>query len=305
MSDEKKHSAIALLTSASNVEEKRGDLLRLETQLSIVTLEKEIAELRLSRAEVLHSYSHLFARVSAMAKEALISDSALKRQFLTSDDSFTAFVVSVDIRRSTELMLQARSPRAYAHFITAVYERLEQKVKSCFGVFDKFTGDGILAYFPEFFTGPDAGFFALAAAQECMDAFNAAMIEFRSAFKIAPLDVGVGIGIDYGPVHSVLVSKQLTVVGDPVVYACRCASTEANTILVNQRGYEVLADKYSDICEIQPRAHSFKNQGSILCHRFRLLDFNGRAVWPPSWYHKAEKPKLIDSIPSMVSVENS
>ena len=37
-------------------------------------------------------------------------------------------------------------------------------ITDSYGVFDKFTGDGILAFFPEFFSGPDAGFLAIRAA---------------------------------------------------------------------------------------------------------------------------------------------
>jgi len=35
-------------------------------------------------------------------------------------------------------------------------------VRKHFGVVDKFTGDGILCFFPEFFCGLDAGYYALA-----------------------------------------------------------------------------------------------------------------------------------------------
>ena len=61
-----------------------------------------------------------------------------------------AFVVAVDIRRSTDLMLKARTPRHFAEFTTALCVELTQVLLESGGVFDKFTGDGILAFFSNF-----------------------------------------------------------------------------------------------------------------------------------------------------------
>jgi hypothetical protein len=73
------------------------------------------------------------------------------------------FVLSVDIRRSTELMLKARTAEKFAEFITGLSIELTTIVLNSFGVFDKLTGDGILAFFPDFFSGPDAAYRVVAA----------------------------------------------------------------------------------------------------------------------------------------------
>ena len=42
-------------------------------------------------------------------------------------------------------------------------EELKGLISDRFGIVDKFTGDGLLASFPDFFSGPDAGYRAISA----------------------------------------------------------------------------------------------------------------------------------------------
>ncbi len=69
--------------------------------------------------------------------------------------------MSIDIRRSTDLMLKAREPRLFADFVTGLCSKLKNLIVNNYGVFDKFTGDGVLAFFPDFYSGPDAGLLAV------------------------------------------------------------------------------------------------------------------------------------------------
>ena len=109
------------------------------------------------------------------------------------------------------------------------------------GYVDKFTGDGILAFFPDFYTGPD-GFHALTAADDAHRAFADLYEKARSYFHtvLSPREVGLGIGIDHGTINLVVVGGAPTIVGVPVVYACRMAGGSAGTTLVNQPAYEKL-----------------------------------------------------------------
>src|SRR4051812_3379022 len=118
----------------------------------------------------------------------------------------------VDIRRSTELMLKARRPDLFASFMMTLCRDLAAIIKNHFGVFDKFTGDGILAFFPEFFTGSDAGFHAVAAATEAHRTFTELYKQHRSSFTTILTDVRLAIGLDYGTVHLVNLADGLTVV---------------------------------------------------------------------------------------------
>src|SRR5690606_4988561 len=83
-----------------------------------------------------------------------------------------AVVISIDIRRSTDLMLKAKSPTEYSDFITGLSQKLSQIIIQHLGIFDKFTGDGILAFFPKFYSGDYAILLALLAAEECHKVFK-------------------------------------------------------------------------------------------------------------------------------------
>lgn len=181
-----------------------------------------------------------------------------------------SYVMSIDVRRSTELMLKAREPRLFAHFIIGLASKLRQVILERYGVFDKFTGDGILAFFPEFYSGPDAGYRVLDAAAACHATFQSHYQDNWDSFNAVLKSTGLGIGIDYGLVHLVRVENELTVVGVPVVYACRLGGGEAKHTYVNRTAYRQLFDKYSAYCDLQETEIKFKNEGDMVAYRARL-----------------------------------
>jgi class 3 adenylate cyclase len=213
--------------------------------------------------------SFLLAHVNPQAQTKLLDSEEFQRDFLETKEC-NAFVISVDIRRSTELMLKARKPEQFALFITTLCRELETVVKDNYGVFDKFTGDGILAFFPEFFSGEDAGFYAISVADKCHKIFREKYREFRSSFTSVLNDVGLGIGIDYGPTHLVQMAGGLTVVGTPVVYACRLGGAPPGTTLLNQPGYEKISERFSIYCFFRETKLEIKHEGSILAYEVQL-----------------------------------
>lgn len=228
---------------------------------------------------------HLLDRVCEPAQKELLSEGSL----LASFDSAAledAFVMSIDIRRSTELMLKAREPELFADFITALCIRLGGIIVDNLGVFDKFTGDGILAFFPHFFSGEDAGYRAVKAADECHEAFRSHYLANRRCFTAILNDTGLGIGIDYGKVRLVRVRGELTVVGTPVVYACRLGDAEAGQTLLNQPAYEQLFDTYGAYCRIDETRLHFKHEGEVTAYSVRLNE-KARACKPPVWLKEA------------------
>jgi hypothetical protein len=104
-------------------------------------------------------------RIGEEPRQLLLQSKSFQDKFLKESACY-AYVMSVDIRRSTELMLKARTPTLYAEFISQLCGMLRETILEHHGVYDKFTGDGILAFFPDFYTGPDAGYYALACADE-------------------------------------------------------------------------------------------------------------------------------------------
>ncbi len=247
-------------------------------------LQARISELD-SSLEQLHQrerLAFLLNQVHPAAQSLLEADHSFRNQFLESKEC-TGFVVSMDIRRSTELMLKARKPEQYADFVSKLSRQLTQEVLESFGVFDKFTGDGILAFFPEFYSGQDAGFHAISSAIRCHQIFREHYRMHRSSFISVLQDTGLGIGIDYGKLHLVQVSGALTVVGPPVVYACRLGGAPAGQTLLNQPAYEVLSEAYGPYLNFEETSHDLKHEGMILAYHVKPTPktFESR---PPDWF---------------------
>jgi adenylate cyclase len=212
-----------------------------------------------------HSVSYLLSRLGDSGQKLLLESDDFRKQFLNGVPHL-AYVVSVDIRRSTELMLKAREPQLFAAFIRDLADNLRRIVIENSGVFDKFTGDGILAVFPEFYSGPNAGHLALKTAAECHRAFSECYKRNRATFVSVLLNVGLGIGVDFGRVIMLQVGEDFTIVGTPVVYACRMAGAIAGRTFLNQPAYEELSDKLSDHFTFEETDIEIKNEGPTLAY---------------------------------------
>jgi class 3 adenylate cyclase len=255
-----------------------------ERQKEVETLRKTIEDLNEKQ-----QLAFLLERVRPEAHKALLESVEFRNKFLGGGES-DVFVMSVDIRRSTELMLKARQPQQFASFITGLCNDLMAIVRDNFGVVDKFTGDGILAFFPTFFSGEDCGHWATRAAAMCHQAFSKRYSESRGYFSTVLVDVGLGIGIDFGQAQLVQVAGGLTVVGAPVVYACRLSGGPANTTLLNQPAFEQINSRYSSAFFLEESEIEIKNEGRILAYAVRP---NGRGSVPalPGWTTSTPSPQ--------------
>lgn len=227
---------------------------------------------------------NILSGVEEAAQTKLLTDESFAEEF--SKENCFAYVMSVDIRKSTDLMLKAIKPREFAVFINTLCDQLRGVVLSNHGIFDKFTGDGILAFFPDFYSGKDAGFLAVKSASECHDVFKTTYNAHLDCFTTARSDAGLGIGIDCGQVDLVTNLGGLTVVGTPVVYACRLGSAPAGTTQLNQQAYRWIFKNYSAYCSFAPTTVGVKNEGDFLAYQVIL---NGKPYTPkqPSWLPSA------------------
>lgn len=237
--------------------------------------------------------AHLLNRVKDTAQEKLLESDDFKRLFAP-ETPCPAYVMSIDIRRSTELMLKAREPKLFAKFIITLCAALRQIILYSYGVFDKFTGDGILAFFPEFYSGMDAGLRTLTAADQCHKLFEAHYHDHRSCFLSVLKDTGLGIGIDYGDVQIVQIGGEFSVVGTPVVYACRMGSATAGQTFLNQPAYEQLFHNYSTYCDFEECDIDIKHEGKTLAYRVKL---NGKSfdTPPPDWEETGRDTRVVET----------
>lgn len=239
-------------------------------------------EARLNRISRKERLKFLLDRVHSDAHSPLKASKRLRQKFFGQE--FNAFVLSVDIRRSTELMLKTRrTTEGFATFLSTLCEDLEYIVKRNYGVFDKFTGDGILAFFPQFFSGRDAAFFAVKAANECHVAFEKQYHEFRNIFSSVLIDVGLGIGIDFGVARLARMSNSYTIIGTPVVYACRMSAAPAGQTYANQCAYEIISEKFAGSIGIAETIVQVKHEGPLLAYSITLTDQDFTPEFP-GWF---------------------
>lgn len=294
------------------VEEK---VLDLRSQLRVMTERASRAELQSEERAALNE--EMFAKCEELRLEAQLH-SILKRTTpcahsrIRDDEDFRnslvsgpikAFVMSIDLRRSTELMLKARSPLLFAEFLQAVASSLSNTVMEEFGVFDKFTGDGILAFFPIEFSGVDAGYRAICAAARCHVEFADLYIKHRKCFDVILKDIGLGIGIDYGTVNITTIGD-LTVVGTPVVYACRLGAAPAGHTYLNQTAYEEVCDKYDQNLLFEETSLEFKHEGAMVAYDV-VKSHVDRVASKPDWLTKPVVAEDTTSKDVLIPSENA
>jgi len=157
----------------SKLQEKDAELAKTQKELLELARRQE-AHLQLrSKYDELQkkeNFRNILYSVEQDAQKKLLADQDFANEF--SKENCYSYVMSVDIRKSTDLMLKAVKPSQFATFIRKLCESLRTVVFNNHGVFDKFTGDGILAFFPEFHTGDDAGLLVVKAANECHEVFG-------------------------------------------------------------------------------------------------------------------------------------
>jgi class 3 adenylate cyclase len=157
------------------------------------------------------------------------------------------FVMAADIRESTALMKEAIRIERFAQVMDKFVSSVKQGIRRSGGWFDKFTGDGFLAYwivqpdqrgddqYEERFvqtTGDVAH-----TAGVLIELFHRRVLEdFRDNSRNLSAGVGLSVGIDAGPAFLVKIADELTVVGPPVVGAVRMVTSAAPR--------EVLANVY-------------------------------------------------------------
>lgn len=145
-------------------------------------------------------------------------------------------VVAADVRSSTRAMDEAIDMLEFAKSLSSVCDLASTHVRGRGGWFDRFTGDGFLAYWlvdgPDYVPALDA---ALSFVRLYQSFFRAVVLpEVRKNTRNFPSGFGLSFGIDAGPAYLVEVARDLTILGRAVVGAVRmvgCASRPFQTIV--------------------------------------------------------------------------
>jgi class 3 adenylate cyclase len=231
------------------------------------------------------SLADVLGKIHPQAAERALEDEEFRQSFFNVESP--AFVLAVDIRRSTELMLKARTPEVFAEFISTLASELRNAVIDNHGIFDKFTGDGMLAYFPGFYSGEDASLNCVAATAECHRRFATVYRTHRKCFVSVLKEIGLGIGVDFGLVRFQRVAAELVIVGTPVVYACRMAAAPAGKTFLNQPAFEEIGSRCGDSVEMSETEVQIKNEGLSVAYELQLRQ-QVRKPAPPPWFRSED-----------------
>lgn len=264
-----------------------------------VKLLDEVKQLKLENKDIIEKFNEISNNVNSIednerlirltkkihpfAKDMLLEEnSKLLSEFNSKDESLTV-IMAIDIRKSTDLMLNANSSDDFADFISGLCEGLKNIAIMNYGVFDKFTGDGILVYFPKFYSGNDAVLKCCITSKMCHDYFETYYAKCKDRFKIV-IKTGLGIGIDYGTAKLLRVNDEPTIIGVPVVYACRLSNAPYGKTYLNQNVLQELNG--IDIKLLQTEI-DIKNQGTIIVNE--LQEIRDVKIKIPDWFKDKEK----------------
>ena len=146
------------------------------------------------------------------------------------------FVMAADIRESTTLMKEAIRFERFASVMDRFVSSVRLGIRKSGGWFDKFTGDGFLAYwivqggpadeYEERFVQTAGDL--VHTASTLIDLFHRRVLEdFRANSRNLSSGVGLSMGLDAGPGYLVKIADELTLVGPPVVGAVRMVTAAA------------------------------------------------------------------------------
>lgn len=177
-------------------------------------------------------FRHITELVDCLSTRRLLDLNATENgkqvlESLRDGKTVEATVMSVDIRNSTTLMENAIDPKQFAVFMSDLLSNIHNLIMDDYGIFEKFTGDGALAFFPRVMAGDDHSLRAIRCASKIHTAFQTLYKAVLSTAFDVPIQTGLGIGIHTGNIEVVRIRRRLSIVGKPVVIACRLGGAPA------------------------------------------------------------------------------
>jgi adenylate cyclase len=96
-------------------------------------------------------------------------------------------------------------------------------------------------------------------------------------------NVGLGVGIDFGSIAVVNHGTEVTVVGVPVVYACRLSSTAGGTTVLNGNAFDYLMSRHSKLFKHQTVPLDLKHEGPATVFVVELMEEVFDRAKLPDW----------------------
>lgn len=163
-----------------------------------------------------------------------------------------------DVRHSQDVMKYGASAVDFARRMGEFVGESRRMIRKYCGLFDKFTGDGFLAYFNEHLCQWHGLNYV-----DCFTAFLTEYVDYaqehfeawrRTLRKLPVEPVGLAIGADMGTVTFRDYDDHLVAVGEPIVWANRmCSEARAGEILVNNLLSEALRGRKRRELSLAPR----------------------------------------------------
>jgi len=145
------------------------------------------------------------------------------------------------------------SPEDFAERLDTLVQKGRELLSEYDGIFDKFTGDGLIAYFNPAVTDKDRNHV------ECFISFCRDFIGFceghfdewnKTVQKQPHSAPGIAIGADMGKISFNLKSGHLVAVGSPIVWASRLASVaKSGEVAINNCLWSALASEKLNVDE--------------------------------------------------------
>lgn len=196
-------------------------------------------------------------------------------QLVRAASTSPTIVVVGDIRRSQDLMTYSPEPEDFSRRMVDFIGTTRQLIEEHDGFFDKFTGDGFLAYFNKAICREDHLECFLSFVREELAFCSEHFAEWsRKVRKLPDADVGLAIGADLGSVGFHDLDHHLVAVGDTIVWASRMASIgAANEIVINNLLFAALEGKLG--LRFQRRSGKTKAGENFLARVLILDDVRG------------------------------
>ena len=195
-------------------------------------------------------------------------DRAAEPSFINQMSTSDTLVLVADIRRSQDLITYGYSPDFYREQIIGFLTEVRKILRHNYGIYDRFTGDGFIAYFNQYVCeqeGRDYYEMILDSCDKIQKFAEQFFDNWSSQIRKIPVEpIGLSLGVDSGVVSFKDIEGQFFAIGDACVWATRmCNAGKRGDVIFNNIPYHKIAsfgtDGFSEaIDSVTKNGESFK-----------------------------------------------